>query len=322
MSITNGSAPSNPDPGVAGLPELVGAHEECITALQAYDKYSAAEIREELSMKDLNDIHGWLWIAGNFDNISPLHHQKLLQRQIFATTKSRLHLIWFGRIIFIKPLPDCLINANYFTSTISTNRQAYALASGFLRSYCYLIASSLDLALAKDLYLISKDVTWDKWHALRALVLARLPKEVIHSLINDEQMDKRWRYGELRLERLNIIYRCTGRGLTYFTIHREYSTYFNQYFNIFITVFGFLAIILTAMQIIVAIQDKPATLNTISYRFSIASLLVVAICLGYVFLVFLSMFFYNTILAFVTHEILGKDGDRPKSPQISPQALV
>ncbi|RDW57278.1 hypothetical protein BP5796_12728 [Coleophoma crateriformis] len=311
MSKTNGPAPPS-------LPELVGKQEECINNLKACDKYLAAEIQEELSMNDLNEIHGWLGIAGSFDNISPLHHQKVLQRQIFATTKSRLHLIWFGRIIFIKPLPDCLINANYFTSTISTDSQAYALASGFLRSYCYLIASSLDLALAKDLYLISKDVTWDKWHALRSLVLARLPKEIVHSLIKDNQMNERWRYGELRLERLNIIYRCTGRGLTYFTIHREYGTYFNQYFNIFITVFGFLAIILTAMQIIVAIQDKPAKLDTISYRFSIASLLMVVICLGYVFLVFLAMFFYNAIVTLVTHmknKVLSRG--KSKTPQTS-----
>lgn len=258
-------------------------------------------IELDLSMAELNDIHGFLGIAGSFDNIAPLHHQKLLQREIFATTASRLHLIWFDRIIFIKPLPNCCMNADYFKTTISANAEVYALASGFLRSYSHLITSSLDLEIAKEVYLISKDVTWENWHALRRSVLEALPSDTVDNFITEKRMNKRWRYGELRLGRLNIIYRATGRGLTYFTIHREYGTYFNQYFHIFITVFAFIAIILSAMQIIVAISNKPAVLDRISYNFSLAFLLLVVICLGYVLLVFLAMFLYNTILTAAIH---------------------
>ena len=41
--------------------------------------------------------------------------------------------------------------------------------------------------------------------------------------------NKRYENGEPRLRRLNVIYQLTGRGLTCFTVHRTYKTYFAQY---------------------------------------------------------------------------------------------
>ena len=231
-------------------------------------------------MHDLNEIHGWLGIAGSFDNISPLHHQKLLQREILPTAASRLHLIWFGRTIFIKPLPDCSVNEEFFTNTVCANPEVYALVSGFLRSYCYLITCNVDLEMAKDLHLISREVTWKRWHVVRTSVIDSLPKDVIDSMIESDQMNKRWRYGELRLARLNWIYQFTGRGVVYFTSHREYGTYFSDYFKTFITVFAFLTTILSAMQVIVSVNEKPSELNTICHRFAVGALVLVAVCFG------------------------------------------
>ena len=245
----------------------------------------------DLSVTELNNIHRHLWIAGSHGNIQPLHHQRVLLRNIIPSELPRLHLVWFDRTIYIKPLPDCLLNAS---SDSYRDHDPSGSVVGFLRSYCSLIQFPLDLAVAQEFNLISKDVTWDQWATFRETTL----RETKNSHLN-----KRYQYGELRLSRLDIIYRFTGRGLTYFTVHRNYSTYFAQYFSLFATVFAFVAVILTAMQVLVGIRDIPETLVITSYQFSVAVLVGVCLCFGYIFLVFLSMFLYNLVQARVArHE--------------------
>lgn len=240
-------------------------------------------------MTDLNDIHRHLWIAGSYGNINTLHHQRVLLRNIIPSELPRLHLVWFDRTIYVKPLPDYLLNSESY-SYKGTDPSGSIV--GFLRSYCSLIQFPVDLAIAKESNLISKDATWEQWVTVRTKILNQT---------KDSHTNRRYKYGELRLNRLDIIYRLTGRGLTYFTVHREYKTYFTQYFALFATVFGFLAIVLTAMQVLVAIQDTPKTLVITSYRFSVAVLVAVCLCFGYVLLVFLFMFLYNLVATRVAH---------------------
>lgn len=228
-------------------------------------------------------------MAGSHGNINSLHHQRVLLRNIIPSELPRLHLVWFDRTIYIKPLPDCLLDAS---SDSHRNPDPSGLAVGFLRSYCSLIQSPVDLAVAKESNLISRDVTWDQWVKFREKTLSETEKS---------HFNKRYQYGELRLSRLDIIYRFTGRGLTYFTVHRNYSTYFAQYFSLFATVFAFVAVILAAMQVLVGIRDTPAALATTSYKFSVAVLVGVCFCFGYIFVVFLFMFLYNLALARVAY---------------------
>lgn len=250
---------------------------------------TAEFLMSNLSMTELNDIHGHLWVVGSYDNISPLHHQRVLLRNIIPSELPRLHLVWLNRTIYIKPLPNCLLDTSCYKDK---DLDSLGLIVGFLRSYCRLIQSPIDLEIAKDIYLISKDMTWERWATLRETILTETKS--MHS-------NKRYEYGELRLNRLDLIYRLTGRGLTYFTVHRNYQTYFSQYFSLFATLFAFVAIILTAMQVIVGIQDIPDALRETSYRFSVAVLIGVCVCFGYVLLVFLFMFLYNLIITQVAH---------------------
>lgn len=247
------------------------------------------DLVSEFSMTELNEIHRHLWIAGSYGNISTIHHQRVLLRDIIPSELPRLHLVWFDRTIYIKPLPDCLLDASSY-SCKDTDPSGFVV--GFLRSYCCLIQFPVDLAIAKKSHLISKDVTWEQWTTVRKKILV----ETENSYFN-----RRYEYGELRMNRLDIIYRLTGRGLTYFTVHRTYKTYFAQYFSLFATVFAFVAIILTAMQVLVAIRGIPETLAVTSYRFSVAVLVGVCLCFGYIFSIFLFMFLYNLVLTRVAH---------------------
>ncbi|KAM0795626.1 hypothetical protein BDR22DRAFT_870394 [Usnea florida] len=199
----------------------------------------------DFSTTDLNDIHSHLWIAGSKGNISPLHHQRVLLRKIIPSEQARLHLVWFDRIIYVKPLPENFLEINRYPDS-SFDSSGFLL--GFLSSYRSLISNPIDLVIAKKSLLISEDVTWEQWVAFR--------DAIIHKT-KDYHINKRYGYGELRLNRLDIIYRLTGRGLTYFTVHRNYKTYFAQYFSLFVTVFAFAAVILAAMQVLVAIEDIP-----------------------------------------------------------------
>ena len=233
----------------------------------------------DFSMTDLNDIHHHLWLVGSYGNVNTLHHQRVLLRNIIPSEMPRLHLVWFDRTIYIKPLPDRLLSFSIFPDKGSD-------------PLGLVIRFPVDLAIAKKSNLISKDVTWEQWATLRRIILIET---------EDSYSNKRYEYGELRLNRLDIIYRLTGRGLTYFTVHRNYKTYFAQYISLFATIFAFVAIILTAMQVLVAIPDIPVTLTTTSYRFCVAVLVGVCVCFGYMFLVFLFMFLYNLFLALVAH---------------------
>lgn len=250
------------------------------------------DLSKDFSMKDLNDIHQHLWMVGSRDNISPLHHQRVLLRTIIPSERSRLHLVWFNRTIYIKPLPDYLLNAQYYADVVCDNEDLYKLIVAFLRSYCSLIQFPTDLEIARDIYLLSKNVTWEQWADFRQAVLNKT---------NSHDINSRFQYGELRLHRLDLIYRFTGRGITYFTVHRTYTTYLQEYFTLFAAAFGFVAVILTAMQVLVSIDPVPPALLTVCYRFSVTVLVLICVCFGYVGSIFLSLFLYNYIVTLFAH---------------------
>ena len=291
-----------PNATVGGQPPSAAAPQQQQPIPTGPNTSPTDKLISDLSMTELNDIHHHLWIAGSHGNISPLHHQRVLLRTIIPSEQARLHLVWYDRIIYIKPLPDCTIirtrNNNDDYSSDEKTTDPSGSVSGFLRSYCALIRYPVDLAIAQDLHLVSRAVGWDAWLAWREDVLAD----------TDGHVNKRYQYGELRLHRLDLIYRFTCRGLTYFTVHRTYETYFAQYFSLFAAAFAFVAIVLAAMQVLVAIPALLAAQGTgiavvpefvmvTSYRFCVAVLMGTCLCFGYVVTVFFLMFFYNLVLA-------------------------
>ena len=247
-------------------------------------RLTSEDLVSDFSMTRLNDIHQHLWFAGSLGHYGTLHHQRVLLRTIIPSASPRLHLVWHRRIIYIMPLPDCLLNASYYSDIVCKDLELYSSIIGFLRSYCFLIRYPLDLTIAQELHLFHQDVMWKQWIIFREAVL----KETDASVIN-----KRYEYGELRLHRLNLIYRFTGRGLFYFTTHREYQTYFGEYFAIFATVFAFVATALTAMQVVIGISTVPELLILVCYRFSIAVLVGICACFGYVGTIFVAIYSYK-----------------------------
>jgi asparagine N-glycosylation enzyme membrane subunit Stt3 len=110
-------------------------------------------------------------------------------------------------------------------------------------------------------------------------------------------MNKRFEYGELWLARLNYIYRLSFRGLKYFTTHCEYTIYLREYTAAGITLFAFVTVALTVMQVVVGMNGVSKALIETSYWFSIVILFVVAIFSVVVLLIFAVLFLVNATLA-------------------------
>lgn len=285
---------------------------------------STTDLWEDMKVDKLDKVDGWFWMVGSKGNINPLHHQRVLLREMIPTDRASLHLVWFGRIIYIKPLPDCLLNKRYIKNHIDEHvgKPDFSPASdktndsvdpdllkrtttGFIKTYCDLIRSPTDLKVAHDLGLVNKNVHWPAWFEYRNAFLAE------HKELDTTQ---RYQFGELRMSRLNIVWRFTGQALVYFTVHREYDTYFQQYFSLFIAAFAIVATILTAMQVLVGIDGIPEPVIHVSYWFGIVAIVIILACLAPVLTLFVGMFVGNVGVA-LWKKIRGKGDEGSKDPE-------
>lgn len=259
----------------------------------AYDNAIERErLRNALCEETLERMHGRLWYAGRKGNISPLHHQRVIHREIILTERPRLHLVWYGRIIYIQRLDDELLNWDYFSGVVCGDNVTHQAATGFLLSYARLIEYPSDLDLAQALGLISKSISWSSWRHFRADVLHYLAVRDIHD---------RYEYGELRLSRLNQIYRMQGLGLNCFNVHREYSSYFGDNYMALIAVFALVSVALAAMQVMTSVDSAPAEVAITSYHFSIATLVALAGSCAALLTLYTGLYVWNWVLILIRH---------------------
>ncbi|CAP80019.1 Pc12g03920 [Penicillium rubens Wisconsin 54-1255] len=158
---------------------------------EVYDHLS-----KELATPLLDKLYIQLWLVAKKSgyHIDALHAQKVKGRSIIPTEDPRLHLVWNRNKIYIKPVPLCLQNHEFWVRYLQPPKRALSsIAIGFMRSYAYLIKSPLDFAIAKESYLIPTDIDWIQWSIF-----------INHfHLVKDESVARRYHYGQLRLSRLN-----------------------------------------------------------------------------------------------------------------------
>jgi hypothetical protein len=192
-------------------------------------------LRRSLDFKKLNKIHRYLWLAGlPGAKVQPFHHQKMLLRDLVIVERIDLHLVWFKSRIFVKPLPDYLLNYDFWKN-LCNDRELYEAACGLLLSYISLIRYDHDLRIAQEAFLINRDITWRQWTEFVCRVSQHL------GLTNLFMANKRFDYGELRLARLNMIYRLWGlmQGYCFLNYHNAetWRPFIEQYNNA-ISAFG------------------------------------------------------------------------------------
>jgi hypothetical protein len=244
-------------------------------------------LRKTLRNETLESMYNQLWYAGRKGNISPLHHQKVIRRDIVLTERARLHLIWLDKTVYIKRLDDGLLSWEYFSKIACNNEVVHRAACGFLRSYTHLIEYPSDLEIAKTHGLVNKDIGWKDWHAFRTSVLHHLAERNIRD---------RYEYGELRLGRLNQIYRMKLLGLSYFNVYRDYSSYFGGNYMTLVTLFALVSVALSAMQVMTSIDGIPAAIFVTSYRFAIGTLVALAGSCTALLVLYVGLYAWNWLL--------------------------
>ncbi|KIW72761.1 hypothetical protein PV04_00936 [Phialophora macrospora] len=206
----------------------------------------------ELDLSRLNDAHHALWWTGRPVPARPLHRQRTLGREIVPTEQFDLHLVWSDQGIFVKPLAGVFLNHAFWQAQLCGGGGDVALyenARGLLLSYVWLVRYEIDLALATEARLLPRDTQWAQWQAFVRDVLRHVDPNTL------EHVNRRFAFGELRLNRLNQIYRLSprfvrrhllrGYGLGY----KTYGSFFNRSFGWLIIVFAFLSTVLSALQV-------------------------------------------------------------------------
>jgi hypothetical protein len=226
---------------------------------------STDHIKDDLSVEKLNKIHGWLRLAGLPMPPRPLTYQRAKSREIIICENTNLHLVWAPGRIFLKPLPDYLLEESFWQEHLVRDRQLYGLAFGLLQSYVALIQYRSDFSIAQSEGLVDKDLEWDNWVNIATKVLAQTNPEV----------NERYTYGELRLSRLNKILWAHGQLRGY---HFPYQTYGEMFTANLTPITGatvYIALVLTAMQVGLATHalGNNDAFHNASYGFAVFSIL-------------------------------------------------
>lgn len=236
------------------------------TSVQAY-------FSQHLSVARLNIVHKHLWLAGLPRHAQPLHNHILRKRKFVITERAEYHLLWQKDSLLLMPLPAYLLDHEIWIAYICTNQSIYELANGMLLSYIWLICSESDLALAHEAGLIPSDVTWPKW--------TKVVRSARRLLDGTKDVNPRYMYGELRLGRINWIYRFCSRTRNFTTVMRGYNYGYTSYGSFFerntawiVAATVYITVVLTAMQVGLATQELAdnASFSRISYGFTILAI--------------------------------------------------
>jgi len=228
----------------------------------------------------------------------PLHRQAMLGRELVITEQVDLHMVRQESRIFLKPLPEFLLSADFWTTYLCRDTDLHECACGFLLSYVWLVCSKSDLRIAQRGGLLDSDITWEGWRNFTKTLLSSIDTSSL------EGVNKRYHYGELRLSRLNWIHRMTIKKPSLTRIVRGYMYEYNQYsdfarrnFAWVIVVFVYITIVLTAMQVGLATDrlGKDDMFQNASYGFTVLSILTPLIILFIIGLNLLSLSVFNIL---------------------------
>ncbi|KAH9869851.1 hypothetical protein J1614_006771 [Plenodomus biglobosus] len=252
----------------------------------------------DLNTPRLDDIHQHLWLAGLPNAARPLHRQKLLGRNVLLTEDPDEHLVWFETQLFIKPLPHYLFDYDYWSKHLCSDKNLHQAACGLLLSYAWLVCYKSDLNIAKDNGLLPKDIEWHDWIKFLNTFLDNI------DLISLSNVSKRYKYGELRLSRLNTIYRVMPPAYSLKNLIRGYragstwyTEFFGRHFKWMLAVFAVLSVSLSALQVGLATLtlQKNGVFQTASYGFTVASVVAVIASVVLVFFIWLGLFWYHLL---------------------------
>ncbi|GIZ38927.1 hypothetical protein CKM354_000232500 [Cercospora kikuchii] len=260
-------------------------------------------LTSDLSVGRIEKVASHLWMVGRPHPPRALNLQAVLKREIVPCSDASLHLVWAPGKIFVKPLPRYFLSPAFYERYLQGD-DANGPALGFLFTYVSLVPTELDFELAQERHLFPSDssLTWEDWKSLCRKVLKSYPGTKIYDC---KSLPMRYKYGELRLSRLNKIHRCFGgdwlHGYSNMTGLATYGQFFSAHLG-FITGFTvYVVLVLTAMQVGLATTQLGSNLDFIRacYGFSVFSIIGPIVAGGAVALLFFIIFFANWARAIV-----------------------
>jgi hypothetical protein len=272
-----------------------------------------------LDLSRFHAIRKLMWLIAVHGAPRSLYYQKFLRREIVIAEELDLHLVWAKSRVFIKPLPDFLLNYEFWEAYISCEPRLHQAACGLLYSYCGLIRFGHDLQVAQECRLINANLDYRAWTDFARTVLPNLnPKD-------SDNMDPRFQYGELRLNRLDTIYRYSPYKITVSSILQgfphalteSYVPYMDQY-NSAVSAFGVIVIILSAFNLSLTAHSKSQDpdLQQAAYGFAIFAMILCATLIGLFLVVPVVsslMTIYGSILARKRLHQVRKEEELPRS---------
>lgn len=230
-------------------------------------------LKKELDTPILDELYPRLWLVArkSGSSIDALHRQAIKGRQVVVSEDPNLHLIWQHNKVYVKPIPRCLLNYDFwaqYLSPLSISTHQYsppstiksspssaqlnpAVAIGFLRSYAFLIQHRSDLIIAHQHHLIPNNIDWMRW----CLFIAHFRS------ISDEDVAVRYHYGQLRVSRLNwavsILRPKTATTAWFYEVpHWSTRQYLEHVIAPFAFAFASLSLVLSAMQVLVSVPAE------------------------------------------------------------------
>lgn len=285
----------------------------------AWTIYNGAAIRPKAGGTDLGEflsfdlcpvrldkVYRHLHYAGAPRHARSLHRQILLGRDITITEDISEHLVWYSKKskLFLKPLPAYLFDESIWQDHLSANRELHKSACGFILSYVWLVRWESDFSIAKAQKLLPAGLTWDVWADFVHSFTDRVDLRTLH------QVARRYQYGELRLSRLNRIYRYSFTTFSLQTLFRGFMTTSAWYQDVFrnnfgwvLAVFAIFSVALSGMQVALMTNElsQNSAFHAASYGFSVFSLVALAACLGAMFCCWILLLLYFYISAKMYH---------------------
>lgn len=237
--------------------------------LRSDPKTVKAFLETELSTPLLDQLHKHLWFFARASgrHVDPLHCQRMWGREIVTVEDAKLHLVWTPDVIYLKPVPECLFNYDFWLFVLAkrdqlslhervswtwtdrtseyTSEDLRFQATGFLRSYALLIQHRVDFEMAKKNCLISEDISWASW----AIFISYFRD------IEDQRVSKRYQFGQLRLSRLHwaVFFmqpEAAQYSMFYVLPYFSISSFVSGMFAPFAFLFASITVVLTSMQLL------------------------------------------------------------------------
>lgn len=247
-------------------------------------------LKNSLDVSRLSSIFRCLWFAGRPRHIRPLHAQLLVQRSIIVTERADLHMVWYNQQIYIKPLPAFLLCHDFFAHHLCA-LPLYADACGLLGSYIKLIRHQSDYRVAVKHGLLPEGLSWAQWSAFAIQV-------------RPLTVSKRYEYGELRLFRLNLIYRLyLGHWICgYHLLHTNFNSFFGSNFKWPLVTFAYVMTVLNAMQVVLASGRQDARVEVASFTAGVVVMVAILGTFCAVAVFFVTLLLYNLARALKSKE--------------------